>query len=631
MNTPIEISRLRTAALAACLLLPVLVSAAPPVAGPNVNMVSGTRFPEGDPFLTKQNEPSIAVSSRNPRHLLAASNDYRQVAVLTAEGLRGGKAWNTLYKSVDGGSSWRSVVLGGCPIDIPACTDPTGNTAPLRALAPDFSADPTVRPGPYGTFFYSFIAGRRDGSADGIVGVQRFVDKNNDIQRSTDLRSCTAGSPGCVAVTIPDGCTPGNPGCTVKNVLLKPAEDPIVPDALSIVSKGTAGQFVDKPWNAADIPRSWNAGKSCELLAWTKNRTDVTNASETVPAFNVYVSFANFVGQSADNEHPQVHVAVSTDCGKTFGKPIKLSSPLKANSGTNIAIDPLTGAVYVVWRNFDGPGAIYMAKSTDGGKTWSKKPILVANFIAYDQGTSGASFRTLAFPTIAVSVKNNQSRVHVAWTQRGAPVAATPPYACQAPERRRLRHARRDVDLDRRRKHLAGADRGRPSRQRSEESGESGRTRPSVPTGADVRRRQARAHLARPAARPHRRRAALPRGRDLHVGERSRRGPRAERQPGARVLSRPQQAGVSDTGIPGPASGHERRARHLPRTRHGECLRRGLDDLHHRRHAGPGAAPHTRHVRRDGRSRAARLRRRPASPSTSSAARSRARSIPTGR
>ncbi len=77
---------------------------APPKVGPNVNMVWGTRFPEGDPFLTKQNEPSIAVSSRNPRHLLAASNDYRQVPVLTAEGLKGGKAWNTLYKSVDGGT-----------------------------------------------------------------------------------------------------------------------------------------------------------------------------------------------------------------------------------------------------------------------------------------------------------------------------------------------------------------------------------------------------------------------------------------------------------------------------------------------------------------------------------------------
>ncbi|MFO1322513.1 MAG: kelch repeat-containing protein [Burkholderiales bacterium] len=382
--------------------------AAPPSAGPNVNMVSGTRFPEGDPFLTKQNEPTIAVSSRNPRHLLAASNDYRQVAALTAEGLRGGKAWTTLYKSVDGGASWRGAVLGGCPVSISQCNDPTGLTAPLKALAPDFSADPTIRPGPYGTFFYSFIAGKRDTSDNGVVAVQRFVDKNNDIQRNTDVRG-----------TDPNGYP-----------LLRPAEDPILPDVMWIVDKGTPGQFKDKPWVIADITgRAWNAGKTCELLAWTKNRSDVTNAAETVPAFNVYVSYANFTGQS-QSEKPQALVAVSEDCGKTFGKPQKLSNSIKTNTGTSLAIDPLTGAVYVAWRTFENPAEIYVSKSTDGGKKWTNQAIKVAGFVPYDQGSTGASFRTEAFPTIAVSVKNGQSRVHVAWTQRKVAPNPLPPYAC---------------------------------------------------------------------------------------------------------------------------------------------------------------------------------------------------------
>ena len=47
------------------------------VPGTNVNMVSGTRFPGGDPYLQRQNEPSGAVSTRNPLHLLAGANDYR--------------------------------------------------------------------------------------------------------------------------------------------------------------------------------------------------------------------------------------------------------------------------------------------------------------------------------------------------------------------------------------------------------------------------------------------------------------------------------------------------------------------------------------------------------------------------
>ena len=415
-NIASPVFHFRAAALAVCLLLPPLASAAPPVAGPNVNMVSGTRFPEGDPFLTKQNEPSIAVSSRNPRHLLAASNDYRQVAVLTAEGLKGGKAWNTLYKSVDGGTSWRSVVLGGCPLDIPACNDATGLTAPLKALAPDFSADPTVRSGPHGTFFYTFIAGRRDGSADGVVGIQRFVDKNNNIQRDTDVRTINGQD------------------------VVKWAEDPIIPDAFNIIDRGTSGQFIDKPWNAADIGgRSWNAGKTCELLSWTKSKPGVvTPAAETVPAFSVYVSYALFAG-TGNNEHPTVYVAASQDCGNTFDKPVKVSNSLDANSGTSMVVNPLTGTVYVVWRRFGSlespakPDEIYVNKSSDGGKTWLNQAVRVAQFIPYDQAATGGSFRTLAFPSVAVSVDGSgKSRVHVAFTARGAAVGTLPPYACQS-------------------------------------------------------------------------------------------------------------------------------------------------------------------------------------------------------
>ena len=49
------------------------------IPGRNVNMVAGTQWPGGDPHLQRQNEPSIAASTRNPLHLLAGSNDYRTV------------------------------------------------------------------------------------------------------------------------------------------------------------------------------------------------------------------------------------------------------------------------------------------------------------------------------------------------------------------------------------------------------------------------------------------------------------------------------------------------------------------------------------------------------------------------
>src|SRR5713226_6657657 len=95
----------------ASICLPVWPQVVAPVPGPNVNMVSGTGWPGGDPFLQRQNEPSMAVSSRNPSHLLGGANDYRTVdlsiAISSANGDAQvvGDAWLGLFKSFDGGQT----------------------------------------------------------------------------------------------------------------------------------------------------------------------------------------------------------------------------------------------------------------------------------------------------------------------------------------------------------------------------------------------------------------------------------------------------------------------------------------------------------------------------------------------
>ena len=85
------------------------------IPGRNVNMVSGTEWPDGDPFLQRQNEPSIAASTRNPLHLLGGSNDYRTVDLPgpAASDEETGDAWLGLFKSFDGGQRWTSTLLPG--------------------------------------------------------------------------------------------------------------------------------------------------------------------------------------------------------------------------------------------------------------------------------------------------------------------------------------------------------------------------------------------------------------------------------------------------------------------------------------------------------------------------------------
>ncbi len=146
--------------------------------GRNVNMVSGTRLPFGDPWLQRQNEPSIAVSTRNPMHLFAGANDYRTIDVpddFKLPGIQGtasADAWLGVYESFDGGQSWITTLLPGYPQDISL----EGQTSPIKGY--ETACDPIVRAGANGLFYYCGIAFNRarDKSA---VFVARYMDNNN--------------------------------------------------------------------------------------------------------------------------------------------------------------------------------------------------------------------------------------------------------------------------------------------------------------------------------------------------------------------------------------------------------------------------------------------------------------------
>jgi hypothetical protein len=352
--------------------LPILfflasVPVAAQIAGSNINMVSGTKWPDGDPFLQRQNEPSLAISSRNPAHLLGGSNDYRTVDLPGLPAGETGDAWLGIYKSYDGGQTWKSTTHPGCPQKIAAC-----DGAPLLKNYAA-GADPVVRAGTSGMFYYVGLGFTRDTPKKSVVFVSRFIDNNNEENG-----------------------------------------DPIKYLDTAQVSLGTDAAFLDKPWLAVDVPRTGAA--TCTITQPLKNGNVFT---QTFPVGNIYLAYTSFTDESKPPS--QIYFSRSTDCGATWSKPAIIADGA-LHQGAALAVDPATGAVYVTWRRFKSTGitdAILFAQSTDGGQTFAK-PVEVATITPFDQGTTAFSFRTNGYPTIAV---DGASRIYLAWTERnqGAP------------------------------------------------------------------------------------------------------------------------------------------------------------------------------------------------------------------
>ncbi|MBI4916303.1 MAG: right-handed parallel beta-helix repeat-containing protein [Acidobacteria bacterium] len=263
--------------------------------GPNVNMVSGTTWPDGDPFLQRQNEPSIAVSTRNPLHLLAGANDYRTVDLPgLPEGKETGDAWLGVFRSANGGGSWTSTLVRGYPQEQGSASPPYGYEA---------AADPVVRAGTHGLFYYSGIVFDRSLLRSGVF-VQRFMDLNNE---------------------------------TVEPVRYV--------DTVLVDSFGAGEAFIDKPWLEVDIPR---AGAQTVTLEVPQGSGTV---SQTVPCGNVYLAWAQITGQGP-SLRTLIMFSRSTDCGATWSNPYPLSLTGTVGQGATIALAPGTGRVYVSWRQF---------------------------------------------------------------------------------------------------------------------------------------------------------------------------------------------------------------------------------------------------------------------------------------
>src|SRR5262245_36189645 len=494
-------------------------------------MVSGRTWPDGDPFLQKQDEGSIAVSSRNVLHLVGGANDYRTVDL---PGLPTdkptGDAWVGLFKSFDGGKTWKSTLIPGYPQDNSAA----GLSSPLKGFSA--AADPLVRAGSNGLFFYSAIAFQRaaivgstpvragieDNNGKDATGSSRAVSRKRERERararekarererekarererewertrartsqrlkgkgsSTDRKNEPRQQPdprirGGAEDDDEEAGVDGTASSVFVSTLIdlnnRENGDPISFVRTTLVDHDSGVRFLDKSWMAVDVPR--DGSQMCVLDA-PQDNGEV--ARQSFPGGRVYVVYTAFTGSGA-TQKGQILFAYSSDCGATWSAPRDISTipdpditddgivnindvnvvrasfgkrcgdvgfnpaadtngdcivnvldltyvsrfvgrafPATARripQGATIAINPLTGAVYVAWREFKSatqPDAIQVVRSTDFGLTFST-PRTISLISPFDQGTTETSFRTSAFPTLAA----DGARVYAAWAARG--------------------------------------------------------------------------------------------------------------------------------------------------------------------------------------------------------------------
>lgn len=251
----------------------------------------------------QQNEPSTAVNPSDPTIIVAGSNDY-----CTVEGMGG--TWTGFYRSTTSGATWTDSLLPGYPTD----QSPEGLASPLHQRGITNAGDPVQAWDNDGRLFYMGNAFNRSMPQDGSVWVATY-----DQDASHYVRTVIVGS--------------GVPAYY--------------------------GRFNDK--TSIEVDR----GKYSKY------------------AGNVYAAWSLFQG-SGNNSMQFVR---STDHGKTFSHPVKISTGSKDVQFADIAVTS-NGTLYVAYRQFESNrgrqnAAVKYVVSTDGGRTFGK-PKLAAYFEAFD-------------------------------------------------------------------------------------------------------------------------------------------------------------------------------------------------------------------------------------------------------
>jgi hypothetical protein len=262
----------------------------------------------------RQNEPAVAINPRNPRVILGSSNDYCGVNQGSNPPVASGPVWLGYYRSENSGAAFQSSLVPGYP----------GDTSPYAALAHIRTAsagDPVIA---------------WDGHGRAYFGAESSDDPAGSKKTYGDLWVARFDNPrGEGGDTLNDG----------KRYL-----------GTAMVAKGSAapnllGKFNDKTAIEAD-----RTGGLCDA--------------------NVYFAWSRFNGAAGGSN---IYFSWSTNHGVSWSPSMNLTPNIRNVQDPDIAVTG-NGNVYVTFgmdaTNSGQPTAVAIARSTDCGRSFAK-PIIV--------------------------------------------------------------------------------------------------------------------------------------------------------------------------------------------------------------------------------------------------------------
>ena len=339
------------------------------VAAPASATGGDTRVSIGSPptpfSQNKQNEPALAVDQHNPNILVAGSNDEIDEEACNAGDDRTcpftpGIGVSGVYFSFNSGATWTQPTYTG--LSARNCLGTVGNT--------DASCTPTQ--GPIGTLPWYYENGLiSDG--DPAVAFGPKPDSSGNFSWSNGDRLYYANLTANLASNPSDAGFKGVEGIGVSRT----------DDVAAAAANGKSAWMPP-----VVIPASMSAAAFSD-----KEQIWADNASSSPHFGSAYLCFENYVGgPSAGSNANQLEVARSTDGGDIWTKQILVKNTssssgkyglISGQSGCTVRTAS-NGDVYVFWQGFNKvtkQQGIYMANSTDGGLTYTKRQLFTTQAV----------------------------------------------------------------------------------------------------------------------------------------------------------------------------------------------------------------------------------------------------------